>query len=181
MKATQYKSGDVGHLPKLKGTGVQCRWLGAVMADVFENFMDTEDENHKMVLLMLCCLRDGNQILWDNRRTFRFPPDASAKFIELSFQAAQATTALIRAYHPGVPLFHYTMKMHWALHIALATAYTNPWLWDCGSGEDLMKTIRKLMQGSKAGVPIWKTGNISLEEYLKAFRIMHNRDARWWK
>ena len=45
MKITQYKGGDVGHLPKLKGTGMQCRWLAVVMPDVFENFMDVDDHN----------------------------------------------------------------------------------------------------------------------------------------
>ena len=181
MKVTQVKSGDVGHLPKLKGTGLQCHWLTMVLPDVFENFMDIDDERHRLVLLLLNCVRDSNKILSQNRRTYRFPAEASDRLIDVCFQAAHVTTALIQHYHPGTPVFHYTMKMHHTLHIALSSAYTNPMLWDCGSGEDLMKTVRQVMRGSKAGVPISKIGNTSLLKYVKAYHVISARDAPWWK
>ena len=44
LRVSQYKTGKVGHLPKLKGSGMQCKWLSAVLPTVFSEFMDKDNK-----------------------------------------------------------------------------------------------------------------------------------------
>ena len=78
--------------------------------------------------------------------------DAEAKaLVKASFGFAQAQTALIKIFHPVVPVFHYTIKMHYLLHIALVSKYINPSIASCCEGEDMMKVAKRLIQASHAG------------------------------
>jgi len=186
LRVAQYKSGKVGHLAKLKGSGMQCKWLAAVLPAVFYEFMDKDNSkgqksNHEKVYFMLKCIRESNEIITAKRLCFRYPAAASDRLIQLSFAIAQCATALIRAYHPDVPCFHFTLKTHLTLHIALSTKYTNPSMWDCSSGEDFMKICRRAIRGAMAGNRIHRTGCVALSKYLKALHVDWFADAAWWK
>ena len=181
LRTTQYKAALVAILPKLKGTGVQCKGLAKVMPTVFANFMDHEDEGHKMVLVGLNCIRETNLLIEENYHCHRFPAGAAQKFVELSFLIAQTTSALINRYHPALPLFHYTIKLHYTLHCALCSQYTNPLHGDCSSGEVLMKSAKRLVKGCLAGNPIHKVGSVALRKYLKGFHLLHDPSSPWWK
>ena len=78
-----------------------------------------------------------------------FPKEVAKQLIDKSFFAAQVVATLIkRLRRLRVPLFHYTIKLHYCLHIALATQSTNPFMGDCSSGEELMKACKKLIKES---------------------------------
>ena len=134
LRVTQYKSAKLGTLPKLKGTGVQCKGLAKVLPDVFAVFADLDDEYHRRVLEGLCLIRETNEILHEMRDAYRLPQNAADSLINKSFNIGRIVTELIRYYHPlGIPIFHYTIKLHYTLHISLVARYTNPMMWDCSS------------------------------------------------
>jgi hypothetical protein len=143
LKVTQYKPAKANILPKLKGTGMQCKGLGKVMPSVFEAFMDATDPLHHRVPSGLRGIQATNEIYDANRTAYRFPAADAERLIHWSFDIAQQVTALIRAYHPkAIVLFHYTIKQHYTLHAALSARYTNPCYGDWTSGEDLMKVAK---------------------------------------
>ena len=182
LTITQYKSGKAGTLPKLKGTGMQCRSLSVVMPAVFREFMDAGNPRHQKVLVGLEIMKETNAILDSNRGAHRLPKPAADRLIELSFLLAQITTSLIKYYHPRrIPLFHYTQKQHDCLHLALTGRFTNPMHGDCSSGEVLMKTSKTLIRGSMYGNHPAKVGNVSLHKYAKALHIKMSPAAPWWK
>ena len=155
--------------------------VGERDAHCIDSFMDHEDEGHKMVLVGLNCIRETNLLIDENYHCHRFPAGAAQRFVELSFLIAQTTTALINRYHPALPLFHYTIKLHYTLHCALCSQYTNPLHGDCSSGEVLMKSAKRLVKGCLAGNPIHKVGSVALRKYLKGFHLLHDPSSPWWK
>ena len=182
LRISQYKSGKATSLPKLKGTGVQCRSLSVVMPAVFRKFMDADDPRHRKVLLGLETIKETNTILDSNRSAYRLPTPAADRLIELSFLIAQTTTSLIKYYHPRlIPLFHFTQKHHDCLHLALVGRFTNPMHGDCSSGEALMKFAKKLIRGSMFGNHPAKTGNVALHKYAKGLHIKMDPAGPWWK
>lgn len=181
LRTSQYKPARVRLLPKLKGTGQQCKGLSKVLPAVFASLMDPEDEGHVMVLFGLRCIRETNLLIEEHYHCHRFPAAAADRFVELSFLIAQTTTALINRYHPHSPLFHYTIKQHYTLHCALCSRYTSPLHGDCSSGEVLMKTVKQLVKGCLAGNAIHKVGNVALRKYLKGFHLSHDPSSAWWK
>ena len=101
MKVTQYKpSASVSRLPKLKGTGRQCKGLAKVLPSVFEHFMNMGDDAHQLVLYGLRCILEVDQLYDAHYRCYKFPEGASKRLIEVSFAIAQTTTALINVYLP---------------------------------------------------------------------------------
>ena len=185
IRITQYKTGLVSHLPKLKGTGQQCKGLAAVMPQVFESFMaprgHVANPLHRRVLAALQATHETNVLYESNRHVNIMPKADSDKIIELSFNIAKITTSLVKAYQPDIPLFHYTIKSHLTLHCALATKYTNVLFSDCGSGEDFMKVARKLIRGSMHGNAIQTVGNKSLQRYARAMHLAWDSESPWWK
>ena len=96
------------------------------MAIVFNTYMDANNDIHKLVLFGLECIRETDMLLEKNFHCYRFPAADSDRMIELSHRVAQTTTTLIQHYHPHIALFHYTIKQHYTLHLALCTKWTNP-------------------------------------------------------
>ena len=108
--------------------------------------MNADDENHRTVLLGLEATTEVNRLYSLHAKAYRIPPMKAEIIVDKSFFVAQVTTALIHALHPAIPLFHYTIKLHYTLHIALASRWCNPEHSDCSSGEDSMKVARRLIK-----------------------------------
>ena len=183
LKLSQYKSQKtVATLPKLKGTGMQCKGLAEVMPGVFQTLMDEDNPRHQRVLKLLQGIKATNEIYDRHRNAYRIPAADAERLIQHSFDVAQQTSALIRAYHPdGIVLFHYTIKQHYCLHIALAARYTNPYMWDCSSGEDLMKVAKRLIHGSMFGNNCVQATNRAMMKYAKALHITFDDRQPWWR
>jgi hypothetical protein len=181
LRVTMYKGGKAAHIPKLKGTGMQCRALTKVMPRVFEEHMNQDDPVHHRVLIGLKTIRDIDSIYDANRKEYRVPAEASRQLVQLSFLVAQVVTSLIKRFHPQrIPLFHYTIKQHYCLHISLVSAYTNPLVGDCSSGEDFMKAAKKLIKGSVYGNHPAKIGNVCIQKYLKGLHLRFDAESQWW-
>lgn len=86
LKRTQIKGGHVAKLPKLKGTGQQCKGLTKVMGLVFRKFWDPTDPMHIRIATCLDAIRDTDQIYETNQREYRIPPADSRRLIELTFR-----------------------------------------------------------------------------------------------
>ena len=182
LRVSMYKGGKAATLPKLKGTGMQCKALNKVMPDVFEKHMDPGDFNHQRILLGLQAIRDIDNLYGKHMKDYCIPEEASKQLVDKSFFVAQVVTTLIKRLHPlRVPLFHYTIKQHYYLHIALTTQYTNPFMGDCSSGEDFMKACKKLIKGSVSGNSPGKIGSVAVEKYLKGFHLTLDVDSEWWR
>ena len=74
LKFTQYRSAAAGKLPKLKGTGRQCLGLSRVLARVFEEHMNADDEIHRTVLLGLEVAAEVNRLYSLHAEAYRIPP-----------------------------------------------------------------------------------------------------------
>ena len=182
MKLTQIKTAKASLLPKLKGTGQQCKGIARVMRAVFLEFCDTHDPYHELVLEAIDCARITNYIYTKHRSANRIPPLDAEKLIKLTFRFCQITTRLCRDYHKKkMCVFHYTIKSHYSLHIAMTARYLNPWHSECSSGEDYMKVAKRMVQGASRGNPISEVTNVAIRKYMKAFYIERNPRAPWWK
>ena len=145
LKLSQFKTmKPVGRLPKLKGSGQQCKGLTRVMSKVFQEDRDPEDQAHKRIVEGLEAMRITDQLYMRHRYANKMPQFDAGEVIRASFKFCQICTGLVRHYHKKkMPVFHYTMKHHYCLHIALTTKYLNPYMAECSSGEDYMKFAKK--------------------------------------
>ena len=144
--------------------------------------MDDHNPRHQRVLKLLQGIKATNEIYDRHRNAYRIPAADAERLIQHSFDVAQQTSALIRAYHPdGIVLFHYTIKQHYCLHIALTARYTNPYFWDCSSGEDLMKVAKRLIHGSMFGNNCVQATNRAMTKYAKALHITLDDRQTWWR
>jgi hypothetical protein len=169
-------------LPKLKGTGQQCKGLTRVMETVFREFADLSDPRHIRILNCLKLMKEVNQLYLTNLRADRIPPQQSARIISASFEIAQITAGLVRYYHgQGVIAFHYTKKLHDCLHAAMASKYCNPMNGDCSAGEDFMKVAKQSIRGSMFGNRIAKSPNVALRKYVKAWHLKRGKQLAWWR
>jgi hypothetical protein len=183
LKKTQIKKmTPVTTLPKLKGTGQQCKGLTRVMETVFREFADLSDPRHIRILNCLKLMKEVNQLYLTNLRADRIPPQQSARIISASFEIAQITAGLVRYYHgQGVIAFHYTKKLHDCLHAAMASKYCNPMNGDCSAGEDFMKVAKQSIRGSMFGNRIAKSPNVALRKYVKAWHLKRGKQLAWWR
>ena len=105
----------------------------------------------------------------------------SGRLIELGYIMGQTTTKLIEHYHGlGVPVFHYTIKLHYTQHAMLVSQYSSPWLWECSSGEDFMKDGKRMIRGCMRGNPIHKPPNVLILKYVKSLHIELDPLSPWW-
>ena len=108
-------------LPKLKGTGQQCKGIARVMGEVFRKLCDLDDDRHRLILEAIEYVRKTNHIYTRHRYANRIPPDDREELVAKTFKFCQITSKLIKYYHErGMFVFHYTIKSHYSLHIAMA-------------------------------------------------------------
>ena len=182
LKRTQIKGGHAAKLPKLKGTGQQCKGLSKVMGLVFRIFGDRDDPMHICIAECLDAIRDTDRIYESSRNEYRTPPADSKRLIELTFSIGRKISILIDYYHPRlIPCFHFTIKQHYTMHCALASAYTNPVHNECSSGENFMKFTKILLRGCMYGNPPARITNMAILKYVKGFEIKNKETAKWWK
>ena len=148
----------VSCLPKLKGTGQQCKGFTRVMETVFREFADLSDARHIRILNCLRLMKEVNELYLVNRMADRIPPEHSARIIAGSFEIAQITARLVRYYHPrGVIAFHYTKKTHDCLHAALASTYCNDNAWRLLLRRGFYEICKASHPGEHVREPHWES------------------------
>lgn len=162
-----------GDFPKLKGKAAEIRHLAGPLEYAFRQFMDRACLQHKQVLLMLQLAIKMESILDANKDEYRLPADAAAEWKKSAHGFVQLTTALAHHFHGGgILLFHFTIKSHYLLHLALLASETNPRLAWCYSGEDLMHLVRVMFGGSHRGAPPHVAVNKVMKKYAQAVGMM---------
>ena len=143
-------------LPFLKGNGGALKQMTKALQIVFELHGDkakplgcltraTVAKGHNLIKLSCKYSLAIDSIIDRNIDTNKLADAEAAALVSASFGFAQTQTALIKLFHPVVPVFHYTMKMHYLLNIALVSKCINPSIASRWKGEDMMKVVKRLV------------------------------------
>ena len=183
LRLSQFKTMQpIAKLPKFKGTGQQCKGLTRVIANVFRLYWNPGVHAHVRIVEGLEAMRETDRLYLLHRYANRMPQSDSDRVIAASFKFCQICTGLVRHFHGlRMPVFHYTLKHHYCLHIALSTKYLNPWHAECSSGEDYMKFAKRLVRGCMYGNRIYKVANVAVQKYIYGFTVKRCPRQRWWK
>ena len=141
-------------LPLLKGKAAKVKVFGSVLLGVFEELMDSLDPRHQLILKGLRLSVRIDDIMHKYTEAHRYPKPVAEEFEQACFTYCRVMCALIRAYHkavPAIPVFNYTIKAHYLMHLGVCARYTNPVYGSCYDGETLMLTGKKLFQASCRG------------------------------
>lgn len=143
---------QAGKFPILKGKAAEIRCVVPAIASVFESAMSASDTQHQQVHAGLKMAIQMEKILDDHADAFRLPPSVATEYGKCMNTLVRVQTALGNHYHSqGRALFHFTIKSHYAMHLADFAAFMNPRLAWCYSGEDLMNKIQTLAQAVMRG------------------------------
>ena len=162
-------------LPIFKGSGAEIAALVPKLRKVFVALtQDSGDERHQVVATAFDASVDIEGVYARNRFSFRLGDEDKSILLKKTFLFCQCQTFLIKRYHgllPGdggemVPLFHYTSKFHYILHMALIGQYTNPLLGSCYQGESMMRVVKKLVRSCAHGSSPMMAGTTSLQKYI---------------
>ena len=141
-------------LPLLKGKAGKVKALGRVLPIVFEQLMDPLDPKHHVVLKGLRLSAKIDHIMDQYAQSYRYPKHVADEFEFSCFEYCRVMVTLINQYHkavPPVPVFNYTIKAHYLMHIGVCARYTNPSFGSCYGGETLMQTCKQMFQASCKG------------------------------
>ena len=148
-----YTSGD-DQFPRLKSKAAETKYLAAALLYAFTTLMSPDDEQHKWIKLLLSLAVRMETLLEENKDLYRLPAPVAAEWKEVCQGYVQVTTQLGQYYHrKKIMLFHFTIKMHYVLHIALLGQRINPRLGWCYCGERMMQVVKLIVQKSHLGSP----------------------------
>ena len=113
---------------------------------------------------------------------YSLPKFAADSLRDSCFTFNQTVTWLIKHLHPDIPAFHYTIKYHYLLHLAMAASYINPSLAACDDGEDLMKVVKRLIAQSTRGSPPPVAARTAMIKYCRGLGFdLAGVEATPWK
>ena len=137
--------------------------------------MNNDNPAHRDILAGLKASARVDAILKEHRRLPRLPPDARVHLREACFEFCQVQAALITHFHPDTALYNVTSKSHYLLHIGLVAAFINPSYGAVWQGEDMMRTIRRLMASSSFGRNMISGQRAAMDRYCRAldFELHH--------
>ena len=161
-----------GHFPVLRGKGAEIKHLvGALLAACHE-ILDSSDDIHKQMLLMLQAARTMEDVLDSHKDLYKLPKDAAATFRKAAYAFVALNSALGKHFHErGVVLFNHTIKFHYVLHLAHVVNYINPGRCSCYMGEDAMHKLKQLVQSCQRGTPPWLVVSKAMKKYCWALGL----------
>ena len=192
LKPTSIKS-DSAKLPFLKGSGGQVKKLMAAMAIVFRRItdnpryrnappgVDPTNNLHATIAYMIDESLNINTILEQHAAAYRMEPPHCHHFRDACFEYCKAITACCNLCHPRAPLFHFTLKSHYLLHLGVIARYVCPCLGDCSEGEDLMKVAKRLIASSARSNTFAGSCKTAMSKYCRALGFDLSRDGKWWQ
>ena len=137
--------------------------------------MDAGNATHRDILAGLTASARIDAIIKEHKRKPRLPPDARKALRDACFEFCQVQAALITHFHPDTALYNVTSKSHYLLHIGLVVAFINPSYGAVWQGEDMMRTIRRLMASSSYGRSMISGQRQAMDCYCRAldFELHH--------
>lgn len=158
-------------LPHLKGKGGTIKQFGPVLEHIFLKYMQAGNVLHALTTRGLRMSVRIDEILAENKHTYRLPPDEAKEFRKCCFDFCKVECALIKKFHrsdPAIPLFHYTIKSQGLMHLGVVAGYINPSMGSCYQGETLMRTAKRVVASSANGSAPLVAANNAIEKYCYA-------------
>ena len=163
-------------VPQLTGPrGLQIRDLVPIIRIIFARRHDATNAQHRDVLRALDASSRIDTLFYRNSRAYRFPEEDHRSVVAAAQTFLECTTALIQFYRSiGNPCFHFTIKYHQLQHLCLQAQYTNPMMGSCYQGEELMQTVRRLLQVSANGASLLTAQSTALQKYSQGLSMMYS-------
>ena len=167
--------------PSLRGRAGEVRDLAEPLLKVWLKYMDVANQQHRLVRMVLKASVAMEAILKQNVGNYRLPPVDATAFAGWTFQYNACVAALGNYFRSrGVWLFHFTIKNHYLLHIALDAGQTSPAMTWCYQGEDLMHKVKILVQASCRGTCPQKLVSKFLKKYMHGISYDIMDPQQWW-
>lgn len=155
-----------GKFPLLKGKAAEVRHIVPALQSVFGALMDPSNREQQQAKLGLDMAAKVEGLLDDYAGAYCLPPAAQHEFSGALTSLIQLQGSLAQHFHnQGIYLFHFTIKSHYALHIADIARYINPRLGWCYSGEDMMSKVQGLARASLRGTQPQNVSSTLLRKY----------------
>ena len=157
-----------GPLPYLKGKAAEVRYLCRPLLAVFLALYDPEDLIHRTIKIGLVSsvAMEDTMARHHGPDVFKLPADAADELMKAATAYAAVLSSLTNHFHQqGIPLFHYTIKAHYLLHLAYGARWLHPYLGWCYSGEDLMHKAKVLTSSCLIGTKHHKACGKAIRRY----------------
>jgi len=144
-----------GHFPKLKGKGAEVKGLVGPLLLVWQSFMNSEEEEHKLIEFALECVRNFQSIIDDYGHELFLPHDQAALLKGHVQEFLKAYTIIGHmAEGRGELLYNMTVKFHMLWHLADRAKYLCPRRSACLIDEDFVGRTKEVAQASSAGTQL---------------------------
>jgi hypothetical protein len=167
LNYTKFQSSGA-KLPYLKARGAEIKHVVRALNLVYARHMDISKLEHRNTKRLLEASMAIDDVLLANRGKYKLPAGDANDLENYCWLYSQLVTGLIKHYHPLTNLFHFTIKMHYLLHLGICGHYANPELSSCESGEDLMRVVKRLIASSAASTGPTKAANKAMTKYIRA-------------
>ena len=164
--------GTPGHFPALKGKGAELRHFPVPLLETCQTFLDDSNLQHRQVKLMLSMSVVIETIPDTNAEEYTLSAAGAAEFKKAVYAFVQLNTALGQHFHTRhILLFNFTIKFHYALHLAHCAEFINPRLAWCYSGEDFMQKVKGIVQASHRGTAPQKVAHTAMMKYVQGLGL----------
>ena len=164
-------------IPELKGKAAQIKGLVQVVLVIWGRHMDHGNPVHRDVLAGLKASARYDELIKIYRKHPRLPPVARTELRLMCFTFCQAQQALVNHFHPHIALFNVTLKSHYFLHMGMISEFINPYYGAVWQGEDMMRTIRRLMVAASIGHKPAAAQRQSMDRYVRALDFELSRTS----
>ena len=138
--------------PVLRGKAAEIRHFAGPLLLAFEQRVGDTILQRKQMRAVLTMAKRIETILDNHLADYRFPDDIAREFQDCIKKFVLLNAALGHHFHPlHKRLFHFTIKMHYMMHLGMVGRFANPRLAWCYSGEAMMKRIKTIVQSSQRG------------------------------
>ena len=180
LRLSMFSPESATKFPRLKGKASEVKHVTEAFLRTWEKVMRHDNREHRLIQVALLSAEKMESIIDENANNYRLPPHVADEWKKQRALFVQTNAALGHAYHTkGIFLFHFTVKYHYILHLALLGRVINPRVAWCFSGEDLMQRVKAIFQTCHFGSPPHRAAVKVLDKYAVA--LMWSLSKNPWK
>eukprot|EP00973_Karenia_brevis_P092400 12412257-Karenia_brevis.AAC.1 len=163
-----FTAGESG-FPILKGRAAFCKRMGPALLHVWDEFMNREDDIHRLVKLGLEQSVGMENLISATAHMNVVPAGEHVKLVEHANAFCAIVTKLGKHFHRDQrTLFNYTIKFHYLLEIVLKSKHLHPCRSHCYGNESFFKDLRKLGGRAAIATKTTQVNNKVADKYLDA-------------
>jgi hypothetical protein len=158
LQRSMFEACKKSTFPCLKGKAAEIKHLGAALLHAFKTMVVEDDSWKQRIRLALQASLDIDTIIDIHPSEYCLPPHVATQFLKHVRLYCGLITSLGQHFgkpsgHPPrlPPMFHYTVKFHYLMHIGLLAQFVNPRISWCFQGEDMMQVVRRIVQACSNG------------------------------